>query len=127
MSSGESIKVEGVRDLLRTLKQVRPELNIEIKEANKELAEDLVPVARAKARRLTGKLAGSVRAGASQRSGFVRAGGARVPYAGPQHFGWPRRGISPNPFLWDALDSRRAVIEREYVERVRKIVAGVHS
>lgn len=51
----------------------------------------------------TGKLAGSLRAGRGKTKAVVRAGGARVPYAGVIHYGWPARNIAPNPFITDAL------------------------
>jgi hypothetical protein len=55
----------------------------------------------------TGALAASIRrAKGSTKAATVRAGGARVPYAGPIHFGWKKHGISPQPFLSDALDDR---------------------
>jgi hypothetical protein len=125
MAGEQTIKVEGLNTALRALKRINPDLTAEIKDANRDLAEGLVPVAKSKARRRSGNMVESIRAGATQRSGVVRAGKKRVPYAGPQHFGWPARRISPNPFLWDALDSRRSQIEREYVERVTRIVEAV--
>jgi hypothetical protein len=32
----------------------------------------------------------------------VRAGGARLPYGGPIHWGWPARHLAAQPFLTDA-------------------------
>lgn len=120
-----TIEVEGLNRALRALKRIDPDLTAEIKATNRDLAEGLVPVAQAKARRRSGTMVNTIRAGATQRSGVVRAGKKRVPYVGVQHFGWPARRISPNPFLWDALDSRRVQIEREYIQRVTKIVEAV--
>jgi hypothetical protein len=50
----------------------------------------------------SGRLVGNIRAGATQKAAFVRAGGARVPYAGPVHWGWPKRNITANPFMTKA-------------------------
>lgn len=58
----------------------------------------------------TGRLAGSVRAGRGKTKAVVRAGGARVPYAGVIHYGWPARGISPQPFLVSALYATRSSV-----------------
>jgi hypothetical protein len=55
----------------------------------------------------TGKLRQSLRSSGTQRAGVVRAGFASVPYAGPIHFGWAKRNIRPQPFLYDAKDARR--------------------
>lgn len=50
----------------------------------------------------SGALASTVRSSGTKTAGVLRAGRASVPYAGPIHWGWPRRGISANPFLSDA-------------------------
>lgn len=119
------ITVKGLDRLVRDLKKISPDIAQELKSANREMAESLVPVAKSKTPRNSGRLAESVRAGATQKSGVVRAGKKAVPYAGPIHFGWPARRISPNPFLWEALDSRRSEIESEYIKRISDIVDRV--
>jgi hypothetical protein len=90
-------------------------LNLEAAEVVKQKADGLVP-------RRTGKLARSVRAAASQKSARVRAGYQRVPYAGPIHFGWPARGIRPNPFLYDALDARRGQVVEVYERGIDRLI-----
>jgi len=56
---------------------------------------------------LTGRLASSIRAGRGKTKAVVRAGGARVPYAGVIHYGYPARNIEPQPFLLQALQQER--------------------
>lgn len=56
---------------------------------------------------LTGRLKGTLRAGRGKTKAVVRAGGAKTPYAGVVHYGWPARNIAPNPFLTDAVQSTR--------------------
>jgi hypothetical protein len=58
----------------------------------------------------TGALAGSIRAGRGKTKAVVRAGGAKAPYAGVIHYGWPARNIAPHPFLTDALSRRHEQI-----------------
>jgi hypothetical protein len=55
----------------------------------------------------SGKLEGTIRAGRGKTKAVVRAGGARAPYAGVIHYGWPARGIAAQPFLVDALQAQR--------------------
>ncbi len=57
---------------------------------------------------LSGVLAGTVRAGKGKTKAVVRAGGARTPYAGVIHYGWPARNITPQPFLVEALNRERS-------------------
>ena len=56
---------------------------------------------------LSGRLSGTIRAGRGKTKAVVRAGGARAPYAGVVHYGWPARNIAPNQFLTEALSRRR--------------------
>jgi len=59
---------------------------------------------------VSGRLASSLRAGRGKTKAVVRAGGARAPYAGVNHYGDPARGIAPNPYLVNAVRSERADI-----------------
>lgn len=120
-----AIKVEGLNKAIRTLRRLHPELVDEMKEVNKDLAASLVPVAKAKVPVQSGALRESIRSTGQARTGVVRAGKAKVPYAGPIHFGWPSHRIRPQPFLYEALDERRDEIEREYVRRVQRVIDRV--
>jgi hypothetical protein len=55
----------------------------------------------------------------------VKAGGRLVPYAGPIHFGWPRHNIAPNPFIYDALDDRKAEVIDKYEAHIEALVEKV--
>ena len=125
MANTPAVRVEGLGKVLRQIKQIDPELVKELKAANKTIADDVVLTARALAPQQTGKLAGSARAGASNKTGIVRAGGARVPWAGPVHFGWKKRNIKPQPFLYDALDERRDEVEQRYLAAITEITRKI--
>lgn len=56
---------------------------------------------------VSGRLAGTIRAGRGKTKAVVRAGGARAPYGPVIHYGWPARGITPQPFLLNALQRKR--------------------
>lgn len=64
----------------------------------------------------SGALAGSMRAGRGKTKAVVRAGGARVPYAGVIHYGWPKHNIEANPFLLKALESQRDEVYKKLDE-----------
>lgn len=70
----------------------------------------VVGAARPRTPVLTGSLAGTLRAGRGKTKAVARAGRASVPYAGPIHYGWPRRNISPQPFLVAAFQSQRGQV-----------------
>jgi hypothetical protein len=61
---------------------------------------------------LTGRLAGTIRAGRGKTKAVVRAGGARAPYAGVLEYGWPAHNIAPREYLQRALQSERTDILR---------------
>lgn len=124
--AAESVRVEGLNKLIRTLKKAgADDLLAELKLANQEAARDVENTARPEVPVRTGRLVGSLRSSGTQRAGIVRIGKASVPYAGPIHFGWPKRNIKPQPFLYEALDRRANEIQRLYYERVEKLLEAI--
>ena len=83
-----SIQLKGASELARGLKKAGADMK-DLRQVNKEAAQIVVPEAKNLAPKgKTGKLAASVRAGATQKAGVVRAGSKRVPYAGVIDYGW---------------------------------------
>jgi HK97 gp10 family phage protein len=119
-----SIDVDGLEQVLRDFRRLEDkEVPKAIRAANLEAANLVVPTAREKAPKRTGRLARSIGARATQKSASIKAGSAaRVPYAGPIHFGWVRRHIKPQPFLYDALDQRMGEVHRVYVMRMDQAI-----
>lgn len=91
-------EVEGGRAFRKSLRDAGDDLS-DLKAAHRAAADiaarasaDLAPVR-------TGRLKQTVRASGTKTAGIIRAGKKRVPYAGPIHWGWEKRGIRANPFL----------------------------
>lgn len=82
---------------------------------------------RARAPKLTGALAGTVRPSGTKTRAVVRAGFARVPYAGPIHWGWPARGIAAQPFLSDAATSTEPAWQNIYLDAINKTIDKVEG
>ena len=116
----QSIKATGVKELRRALRRMGDDLedlkalNLDVATLVSDRAKDIVP-------RRTGTLADTIRPAGTKTAGRVRAGFKRVPYAGVIHFGFPARGIQPQPFLYDALDQRRGEVFDAYFKGVKKI------
>jgi len=115
------VEVEGARELRRAMRRMEADMG-DLTDVNRaaaaivsEAAGDLVPV-------LTGALHDSIRTTAARTRSAVVAGRGSVPYAGPIHFGWPARGIEPQPFLYEALDDRRDQVAAAYADRVGDLV-----
>lgn len=70
----------------------------------------------------SGALRASIRSSGTLRDGVVKSGKAKVPYAGPIHFGWRKRNIRPQPFMYDALDARKAEVVEVFDDGIKKLI-----
>jgi len=122
----DAIKVEGLSKVQRDLRKLSTDaldLNkTEFLETNKQVAEIVINETKKYVPVLSGALAASLRNASTKKSAKVRGGSAAVPYAGPIHFGWPSRSIRPNPFIYDAIDSRRDEVRDRYENLVEKLI-----
>lgn len=105
-SEGVHFRVEGLRKTLRAMEAAGVAAT-DMRDLMHSLGLIVVGAAQPNAPTLSGALAGTVRAGRGKTKAVVRAGGAAVPYAGVQHYGWPARGISATHFLSAAVQSTR--------------------
>lgn len=106
-SGGGRVRVEGLSKTVRALGAAGADA-AELKDLMFEIGS--LVVAASDAPELSGSLDATVRAGRGKTKAVVRAGGARAPYAGVIHYGWPERGIEPRPFLLDAMQEQRPEI-----------------
>ena len=72
-----------------------------------------------------GALKASIRPGATTKAGVIRAGGARVPYATVQHWGWPARNIRPKYFSSDAAIRTETVWVKQYEKHMNDVIRKV--
>jgi len=118
------IQVDGLSELQKALREAGgDDLKAALKEVNKEAAEVVAATARSRVPVRSGSLLSSLRTSATLKSGVIRIGKAKVPYAGPIHFGWPKRHIHPQPFLYDSLDARYSQVIKIYEDRIDKLLA----
>ena len=115
-----NVKIEGITKIQRQIRDFDAGAQDDLKVIHLENAKIVAAVAGRLVPYKTGKLAESVRAGALKNSGVVRAGFAKKDplYAGPIHFGWPKRRITPNPFIYDAIDQRKQEVIDNYVKAI---------
>lgn len=133
--AGETVRLEGQREFRAALRRMGDDL-ADLKAAHGEAAEVVKARAITLAPFIAGDLKGSIRSSGTKTRGLVRAGGARVRHAGPIHFGspkgWPISGfmgfkfygsgtLTPQPFLYEALDERRNEVLDVYGDRVADI------
>lgn len=117
-----TVRIEGLRELQQKL-EAFPELyDRELAAIHEAVAIPVARVAADMAPVRSGNLRYTIRATGSKYGGRVVAGGTgfrgglREPvlYAGPIHWGWPRRNISPNRFLTGALSRRESEVYNEW-------------
>lgn len=116
---GPVLRSKGVRQLAKDLRELEGGV-AELREANQKVGKIVVAEARRRAPRVSGKLAASTKATRAPHRVKITGGGARTPYAGPIHWGWPKRNIAPQPFVTTAaydtqpewVDAYRADIQR---------------
>jgi len=101
-NGSQSVRIDGLRKLNKAFRDA--EVNAQDqKDLMHSLGQIVVRAANVPAE--SGVLSTTVRAGRGKTKAVVRAGGAKAPYAGVVHYGWPAHNIAPNPFLLNALDS----------------------
>jgi HK97 gp10 family phage protein len=122
MTDASGIKVDGLKDLNRALKEIgypQKEISAAAKlagEATVAEARNLVPVR-------SGKLRDTIRLAATARGVTIRAGNnTTVQYANPIHWGWFKRHIKPNPFFAKALGYTRQEIYDNYYKQMDDLI-----
>jgi hypothetical protein len=121
MPSG-GIHVTGLRELVRDLQSLGVEV-ADIKSAFGEIAAEAAGLAAGFAPRRTGKLAGSIRGSKAKNKAVVSAGGARVPYAGVQNYGWPARGIAASHYMQRADTAIRPRVVPTLERAIDRLIA----
>lgn len=116
-----TITIQGIDKLRRALVKLDEAAKEDFKAAGKTAAEIVERQARSEVPVRSGNLRNTIRSSGQQRGGVVSAGRAKVPYAGPIHFGWGRRRIHPNPFLYRAADKRADEVVEAYLSQVYAI------
>lgn len=126
MAAPATVRVEGLSALRRQLKTMVGDVS-DLKAANAAVAAYVAAEAAARAPRRTGRLAGSVRGNRAVGRAQVRGGGARVPYAGPIHWGWPARGIEAQPFISTAAQDTESTWLPLYEQQIALAVDKVRG
>ena len=124
------VEIDGLKDLIRDLKDLDPALAKEIKEVNLEVAKLVADIARAKVPSKSGKARASYKPRGEQRYATVKAGGARTPYVPWLEFGG-RRGSEKKPsrayysegrYLWPTIGAQRQKILAYYVNGLDNVM-----
>ena len=98
----------------------------ELKDVNRQAANIALPAVRTLTPRgKSGKLAVSIRVGATQKAGVIRAGRKSAPYAGVINYGWPKRGIKPRLFVNQGVAGTENAWQRVYKQFIDKTMSQI--
>jgi hypothetical protein len=111
--AGYTVTIKGVNEVIRSLKQYEGAVD-DLKDANAAIGNKVAVTAKATAPFKTGSLSGTVRANRAMKKVQIKAGGARVPYAGVIEYGWPARNIEAQPYLRRAAWDNREYAKEQY-------------
>ncbi|WEV67969.1 HK97 gp10 family phage protein [Bifidobacterium sp. ESL0769] len=126
MAKRSLIEIKGASQLARTLRKAGADAK-DLKDVNRKAADVVVPVAKGGVPVRSHRLENSIRSGATQKAGVIRAGRKSVPYAGPIHWGWPGHHIKPHTFLTDAAKSTEPEWTELYEQEIKKIIEQVQG
>jgi Bacteriophage protein of unknown function (DUF646). len=117
--------VVGQKRFVQTMRKAGADMK-ELKDVNRQAADIALPAVRSLAPRgKTGRLVSSVRAGATQKAGVIRAGRKSVPYAGVINYGWPARRIKPRLFVNNGVASTEGAWQRLYKQFIDRTMSQV--
>jgi hypothetical protein len=121
MAEAISVSVNGEEQVKAALAKIGKDI-IDRSDLNKDLSDELSRQASARAPRLTGELASSVRGNPSADKAQIVAGGGGVVYAGVQEYGWPEKNIQEQPYLRPAVYENLGYIEEKYNDYIKSII-----
>jgi len=133
-ATGQGVRVVGLNDLNRALRELGPDLQRELKRTNLDVAQIVADDARSAALQLGGvaaHVAPSIRAAARNTAAGVSFGGAGYPMAAGAEFGayrfkqfQPWRGNDENAgyFVYPAIRQDADRIETEYGAAIDKLL-----
>ena len=116
-----TFQIEGLNKFLRGIEKLDDQAKKDFKQAGKRAGEIVVKAAQSEVPVVSGRLQKSIRAATTARGVKIRAGSARVPYAGPIHFGWQSRNIVANPFMYRAADKKLNEVVLSYYDEIISI------
>jgi hypothetical protein len=96
--------ITGLREVVRNLEKIGVDV-ADLKEVFTNIGEMVRADAAVLAPSKSGRLAASIKPTKTKNKAAIRAGSARVPYAGAINYGWPKRGIRPANFMKRAIDA----------------------
>lgn len=118
-----TVRIDGLRETVRSLERFGVEA-ADLKSAFKGIGNMVVQEAVSMTPVLTGRLAASIRASNTKNKSEVRAGSARIPYAGVIHYGG-YNNITGVPFLTMAVEKKQSEAVRQMEADLNRLISSL--
>lgn len=116
------VGIVGLRQFIKQLESLGVEVT-DLKAAWNRVGNIVVKEAQSRAPKVSGALAGSIRANNAKGNATVKAGSARVPYAAVQHWGWPGHNIQATEYLTGAARTKQDQVVEAISDELDKLIA----
>lgn len=103
--SGQGVTVKGLKETIRTLEKFGVAVG-DMKAAFKRIGQNVADDAKTRTNARSGRLANSIKPSNTKNKSIIRAGSARVPYAGVINYGG-YNGIAPKNYLNKAVAAKQ--------------------
>jgi len=117
------VRVNGLRETVRSLERFGVEAS-DLKAAFKRIGTFITEDARSLTPSKSGRLAASIKPSNTKNKSIVRAGGARIPYAGVIHYGG-YNNITAQPFLTDAVARNDSKVTDLMEDELKRLIASL--
>lgn len=114
------VYVEGVREVVRSLERLGVAVT-DLKAVFKNIGNKVVSDAQSLVPRKSGRLAATIKSSNAKNKAIVRAGSARVPYAGVQEYGG-YNNIAPSNYLRGAVEQNQAYAVKTMDDGLRQLI-----
>jgi HK97 gp10 family phage protein len=121
MASGVHFK--GLRETVRSLEKLGVQVS-DLKAAFKKIGNLVATDAKSRAPKKSGALAATIKPSNTKNKSVIRAGSARVPYAGVIHYGG-YNNIEPHPYLTNAVDAKQKEAVNVMEEELDKLIRSL--
>jgi phage gpG-like protein len=116
------IGVIGLREAIKALESLGVEVT-DLKAAWNRVGNIVVTEAKGRVHAVSGALAGSIKANNAKGNSTVKAGSAKVPYAGVQNYGWPAHNIEAQNYLTGAASDKRDEVVQAITDELDNLIA----
>jgi len=116
-----AIDAEDIKQLKRKLSRFADGLN-DLKIVHSAAAAHVEKEARRLAPTRSFALRDSLRSSGQAKTGIIRVGYKRLPYAAPIHWGWPGHNIKANPFLLEAFKNKQLDVNKTYESGIGQLI-----